>query len=178
MKEPELEEEQLRARGERGSLIVERQSIDSAPREVQITSPSGAVSTVTLEPDSTGLARTELDVLEDGVFRIEDGQHVAYAMPRDLSRIELEDLRSTDEHVASWLEAAGGSVRWLTGDPLPDIRMVGRDRATEGRGWIGFVQNERYLVEGLRDIQLLPPWLALIGLLALSGLVWWREGRG
>ena len=73
MKEPQLEEEQLRAITQGDEILVERQSLTSEPFDATVTAPSGAETTLRLVPDADGVARGRFHAAEDGVYRIATG---------------------------------------------------------------------------------------------------------
>ena len=73
MREPELEEEALRAAATDAGLRIERQSLAAETVEVEVTAPSGERFQVTLEPVGDGLAAAEIEATEDGLYRVSDG---------------------------------------------------------------------------------------------------------
>ena len=177
MREPELEEEALRAVAIGQGLRIERQSLKAEPVVVEVTAPSGERFAVTLEPVADGLAAAEIEATEDGLYRVQDGDHLAFATPRPIAPVELADMTATAEILAPIAAATGGSVSWLGDRGLPDIRRVEADRRASGAGWIGLERNRAYTVEGLTQTPLLPAWLAALLLLATAAMAWWREGR-
>ena len=177
MKEPELEEEALRARAEGDQIIVERQSLDTKPVDATLTSPSGQEEKLELKPEADGILRARVHAAEDGLYRASDGQHTAYVTPRPIAPRELADMRATDKVLAPVVDASGGTTAWLQ-DGVPELRKVDPGRRAFGRDWLGVRANGAYRVLGTRDTPLLPPFLALILLVGTATLAWWREGRG
>jgi hypothetical protein len=177
MREPELEEEQLLAQPVGDGLSVERRSAETEPVEVVVTAPSGAEQRLSLVPGADGRASTRIEVAEDGLYRVSDGTHTAYAAPRPIAAAELADMRATPDRLAPIAEATGGAVRWLDESGVPEIRRIEPGRTAAGRGWIGLRANGAFEVRGALELPLLPPWLALTLLLATAALAWWREGR-
>jgi hypothetical protein len=177
MKEPDLEEEDLRARIEGGVLEVVRRSLSSEQPEVEITQPDGQIETLRLEPTEAGRAVGRLPATQAGLYHVSDGRRSALAAAGPLNPVEFTDLRSTAEPLEALLKASGGGVVRLAEAALPDLRKVrpGRDRA--GRRWLGLQANGAFLVTGVSQVPLLPAVLVL--LLALGGAVaaWVREGR-
>ena len=178
MKEPQLEEEQLRAATQGDEILVERQSLQSVPLDATVTAPSGAESTLRLEPGADGVARGRFHAAEDGVYRIATGDYTAYASPRPIAPVELADMRATPAVMSPAAEATGGTVRWLAEEGIPDLRPVEPGRRAFGRGWLGVERHGAYRVTGTSEASLLPAWLALTLLLAAATTAWWREGRG
>ncbi len=177
MKEPDLEEEDLRARVEGGVLEVVRRSLSSEHPEVEITLPDGQIETLSLEPAEAGRAVGRLPATQAGLYHVSDGRRGTLAAAGPLNPVEFTDLRSTAEPLEALLKASGGGVVRLAEAALPDLRKVkpGRDRA--GRRWLGLQANGAFLVTGVSQVPLLPAVLVL--LLALGGAVaaWVREGR-
>lgn len=177
MKEPQLEEEGLRARAAGDEILVERQSLESQPVDATITTPSGREQPLRFEPEADGTARARFKAEEDGIYRIAAGEHTTYATARPIAPIELADMRATDRIVAPVAEATGGTVRWLAQEGVPDLRRVEPGRRAYGRGWLGIHHNGAYRVLGTTETALLPAWLALLLLLGAAAMAWWREGR-
>jgi hypothetical protein len=181
MKEPELEENDLRA-SVRGNMIdIQRRSLEADGRSVEVTAPSGARQSVPLTETRGGRSAGSFEAKEAGLYHVTDGMKVALAAVGALNPVELADVRTTEELVKPVVLASGGQVLWLS-DGQPDVRRVrpGRDagaRESSGRGWIGLRANGDYVVTGVTQFPLLPG-LALFAL-ALGALVlaWRREGR-
>lgn len=177
MKEPDLEEEQLRATASGDRLVVSRRSLDASERRVVVTGPDGEEHSAILAPAANGLAQTRVDVEGVGLYRLDDGDKTAVAAVGPLNPLELADVRTTAERLAPGAQATGGSITWLASRAVPDVRRVGRGQTAAGPGWIGLVRNDRYLVTGVAQLSLTPPWLALVLILGLIAWCWWREAR-
>jgi hypothetical protein len=177
MREPELEEEQLTALASGDGLTIERRSLEKQPIAVTVTSPSGQTQQLTLDPGADGAAFAHVKALEEGLYRVTDGTHTAFASPRPIAPAELADMRATPARLEPVTEASGGSIRWLSQQGLPDIRRVEPGRATAGRGWIGLRENGAYDLAGITEVPLFPAWLALLALIGTAAAAWYREGR-
>ena len=177
MKEPELEEEDLRAIVVEGRLEVTRRSLSEQAVEVEVTLPSGALRRLPLEPAGHGRWSAALAADELGLYRISDGTHTAFAARGALNPLEFADLRATPEPLAPIVAASGGATQWLAESALPAIRLVRPGRDTAGRGWIGLRHNGDYVVTGVERLPLLPAALVLLLGLGTAMLAWWREGR-
>ena len=177
MKEPDLEEEQLRATASGEGLVVSRRSLDENERRVVVTGPAGEERSAILAPAANGLAQTRIGVEGIGLYRLDDGDKTAVAAVGPLNPLELSDVRTTAERLAPAAQATGGSITWLTASAVPDVRRVGRGQTAAGPGWIGLIRNDRYLVTGVAQLSLMPPWLALVLILGLIAWCWWREAR-
>ena len=176
MREPDLEEESLRARVADGELVVERRSLAPDSVDATVVAPSGARATVALAPGDDGRAMAALPVDETGIYRIDDGTRTALAAAGPANPRELEDLRATGDRLAPVAEATGGGIAWLE-DGLPDIRRTRPGRDTAGQGWIGLVRNDSFVVAGMLNVALLPGTLVLVLVLGGLTVAWWREGR-
>ena len=176
MKEPELEENSLRAYMEGNALAVVRRSVKPDDSPVEITAPSGRTTSVRLQQGIGGRARTTVAVKENGIYRVKDENHVTLAAVGSLNPLEFADMRTTAARLRSLSDATGGGVFWRD-DGLPELRRVRSGRMTAGRSWLGLVENRDYKVVSVRDAPLLPGLAVLILALGTLLLAWRREGR-
>ncbi|MEO1248389.1 MAG: hypothetical protein AAFW76_00995 [Pseudomonadota bacterium] len=185
MREPELEENDLRNSVE-GSLVeIERRSLDGSTPDLTVTFPSGEERTLELteQPDGRVTARFETEEL--GVHRVTDGERSTLALVGDLNARELSDLRADPTLMAPLTAATGGGLAWaldrsgdgLSEQALPRLREVLPERDSSGDGWFGVRRNQTKTTVGVSDTPLLPALLSV--LIALIGMmaVWRREGR-
>ncbi len=178
MKEPDLEEEALRAVGAGNRLEITRQSLSATPpTAVTVTGPDGVEQTVALELATGGRWVATVQVENSGLYRVTDGTLTAVAAVGALNPKENDDLRTTETVLRPIAEATGGAVQWLVDRGVPEARQVSGDRETAGRNWIGLRNNEAYFVTGVREIPLIPALLALALLLGTVLGAWYREGR-
>ena len=125
MKEPELEENDLRAKVEGNRITIERRSLEPDPRSVELTSPSDAVRGVDLVEDGNGLATASLLATEPGIYRISDGERTALAVVGAVNPPELADVRTTgDPWNRRRMQAEAASTGWpmarsTCGAPVP-----------------------------------------------------------
>ncbi|HMA15416.1 MAG TPA: hypothetical protein VKP12_11555, partial [Kiloniellaceae bacterium] len=73
MKEPDLEEEDLRAEVRGGQLTIIRRSLSVTLPEVTVTLPSGETRRLSLSEDAAGRSIAMLAAEENGLYRITDG---------------------------------------------------------------------------------------------------------
>ena len=144
MKEPDLEENDLRAVIEGDQLKVTRQSLEPDDSPVTITAPDGTSSTLTLTPAEGGRSIGTAAISQMGLYRISDGKRTALAASGPLNPIEYADVRTTAEKLGPIAEASGGGVFWVGDDAMPDLRRVvaGPQR---GRSWLARVAPQRRL---------------------------------
>jgi len=176
MKEPELEEEALRATAQDGRLNIERVSLDENPVTVTVTSPSGDARSVELKPTRDGKSAASVVAEEPGLYRIDDGTQTVLAAVGALNALELADLRTTPERLQPLADVTGGGVHWIA-DGMPGLRRTLPGRDSRGRNWIGLTRNGAQVVTGIAQVPLLPWWLVLPLGLGFLGIGWWREGR-
>jgi hypothetical protein len=176
MKEPDLEENDLRAAIDGDHLVVTRQSLEPDNKPVTVTAPDGSASTLTLTSQEGGRGTGTLAVTQMGLYRVSDGARTALAAAGPLNPIEFADVRATPDKLAPIVTASGGGVFWIAAG-VPEIRRVAAGRATAGSGWMGLRENDDYTVAGFSETPLLPGIAAL--LLAIGALIaaWRREGR-
>ncbi|SMF46638.1 hypothetical protein SAMN06265365_11521 [Tistlia consotensis] len=178
MKEPDLEEEDLRARIDGQQLLIRRQSLSAdPPPAITVTDPEGETQSVTLDASVPGVATARIPITEGGLYRVSDGTRTALAAAGALNPKEYEDPRASAEPTAAIREESGGGLVRLADTPQVALRKVAPGRDRHGRGWLGVLSHGAYLVTGVERAPLLP---ALAGLaLALGGLLlaWRREGR-
>jgi hypothetical protein len=177
MKEPELEEDDLRAVARGSDIQITRHSLKPDDSPVTVRSPSGEEQSLTLTDQGDGRAIASYRASEQGLHRISDARHTVYAVAGTLNPLEFADVRSTPEKLEPVIKAQGGSVNWLVDGKLPDIRRVAPERTVAGRGWIGLRSNGDYIVRGVTDIPLLPALATLALAIGTLILAWRREGR-
>ncbi|NQV82864.1 MAG: hypothetical protein HQ494_03495 [Rhodospirillales bacterium] len=176
MKEPDLDEESLKAEIRGGQLTVQRRSLQSDPVVVTVTLPSGETRTLDLEDGTNGAARAVMEAPWPGLYRVSDGTLTALATKGALNPLEFQDLRASADKVRAVVKASGGGVHWIA-KGIPDFRRSRPGRDSHGDGWAGLRANQSYVVSGLVQVPLLPGILFMI--LVLAGLMaaWHREGR-
>ena len=111
MKEPDLEEEALRASAKGREVTVERQSVSGAARDTYLVAPNGKKTKLDLTPFAPGLSRAHVAVDRFGLYRAEDGEHVALVNVGQENPLEMQDVVSTPEKLKPLAEATGGTVR-------------------------------------------------------------------
>jgi len=177
MKEPDLEENDLRATIEGDRLLVTRQSLEADDRPVTVTMPDGTSTSLNLTTSSGGRSTGTMAISQMGMYRVTDGAHNALAAAGPLNPVELADVRTTPEKLAPAAKASGGGMFWSGDGTIPDIRRVSPGRAAAGHNWMGFRENGDYVVTGFSEVPLLPAIAAMLLTLGLLIAAWRREGR-
>ncbi len=79
------------------------------------------------------------------------------------------------------MQETSGRGFWVSdgaeGVQLPTIRQAKPGRRMAGPGWMALRRNGSYRVESLKEFALYSNLLVLATLLALLGMMWYREGR-
>jgi hypothetical protein len=180
MKQPDLEEEALRLVVRGKQLLIERQTIEDAVREVTLTTPAGATRTITLQAGEPGLWRGVTDANELGLWRATDGKLTALVNVGPPNPREFTEVTSTTEALSPLIGATGGDARRLddgAGLKVPRLVAMRSSDTYKGEDWIGLKVRDASVVRG---IGVLPLFAGLLGLLLLVGALaatWAREGR-
>jgi hypothetical protein len=175
MKEPELEEEALRARARGQEVTIERQSLKDATPPVTLTGPDGATRKLTLTRAEPGLSRVTVHVEDNGLYRADDGEHVALVNVGPDNPLEFQEVVSTTKHLGPLAEATGGSARRL-GDPA-SLRIVAMRESPVYAG-SGYLAIKRAGASALIGVSRLPLALGFGGLVVLIGALaamWFSE---
>ncbi len=183
MKEPELEEEALRAllRGTR--IEIERQTLRDEASPVEVTHPSGETASVDLVPTEPGLFRGSIGADEPGLYRLNDGTlsvlvHVGPQNPR-----EFQDVVSTTETLRPLAEATGGTVRRIARGTqgeitMPRLTALRESSSYGGADYAAIKRAGASEVKGIGSMPLAVGFLGLALLLGSSVAAWVHEGRG
>ena len=177
MKEPDLEEEALLAQPMESGLLVTRRSLTEGPlAPLEITKPNGTQLTIALQPVAPGRYEAEIVSEDLGLYRLGSGDLEIVAALGPAAPREFVQTIATDRVMAPILAKTNGGALALS-EGLPKFRNIRNGRPSHGRGWIGLVSREAYVVQGVEIGQFLPAWVYLIfaGLGLLAG--WLREGR-
>ncbi len=182
MKEPELEEETLKATSRGQTLNIERRSIQDKVDPVTVTTPSGKTETVKLDKGEHGEWHKAMKVDEQGVYRVSSDNLASIVTVGRANTRELAAVTATDKPLAPILEETGGGAFWLGRNKadaasLPRIAMIRSGHVMHGSDWLGLHKREAYHVKGVRLFPLFSGFLALALLLGLLAATWFREGH-
>jgi uncharacterized membrane protein len=182
MKEPDLEEEALRATAHGRDVTIERQSLKEEAAQATVTAPSGAREEIALSASEPGLWRAHYSAKEMGLHAFESGELKALVNIGPENPREFREVVSTTEKLRSFAEASGGTVRRLAsgaGEAIAMPRIVSmRDASTfGGADYIGIKRTQASM---LRGVEVAPLAIGIWGMLALLGAIvfaWAWEGR-
>ncbi len=182
MKEPELEEEALRA-DVRGHVIeIERQSLKADVPPVTVAAPSGAEESLTLTPAEPGISRANVNAAELGLYRLSDGNLSVLANVGPENPREFQEVVSTPDRLKPLAEATGGTVRRIGNADdseisLPRLVAIGESPVYGGAGYAAI---KRIGASEVKGVGVMPLAIGFFGLAALLGSVsaaWLFEGR-
>jgi hypothetical protein len=171
MKEPELEEEALRATVRGATVEVERQTLRDNPSPVTISGPDGQSRTVTLEPGRPGLFTARIPTSDLGLYRLTADNLTAFASVGPENPRELMEVVSDPAALQQLAQATGGSSRRIGRESgsavdVPRIVPVRSGSQFAGNDWIGLRISDSGIVRGVR---ISPLFVGLLGLAALFG---------
>lgn len=178
MKEPALEEEYLMASAYNKTVRVERRSLQNEPIDATITGPAGFEQTITLTPNKRGTLSAEYTVESAGVYGVSDGTQKRFVIVGDISTPEFTNVVTTPDAMAPVTTASNGSIKWLSDDTQPTVKMVrASGRYGQDASWIGLRRNGSFDVAQVTDRPVLPLWIFAALMMVLVTGCWWFEGR-
>ena len=183
MKEPDLEEEALRASAKGREVTVERQSVSDVARDTYLVAPDGKKTKLELTPYAPGLSRAHVTVSRFGLYRAEDGEHVALVNVGQENPLEMRDVVSTAEKLRPIAEATGGTVRRIAagaGNGIAVPRIVGLNPSPSygGSDYIGIKRTGSSELIGARSTSLASGFFGLAVLFGMVTLAWVKESGG
>lgn len=171
MKEPDLEEEALRASARGRNIEIERQTLGDNPAPATITAPDGSTRIVPFEPGRPGLFVARTATSEFGLHKITTENLTAFASVGPENPRELMEVVSDPTKLEALADSTGGSSRRIgqesgSGVNLPRIVPVRSGRQFSGADWIGLRISDSGIVRG---VSISPLFVGLIGLAILFG---------
>jgi len=181
MKEPELEEEALRAKVEGHDLVIERQTLKDEVPPVKVTAPSGKEVTVTLAQSEPGLSTARLATQELGLYRLSDGQLSVLVNVGPQNLREFQDVISTTDKLKPLAESTGGTVRRVASGASDDValpRLVAM-RESPVYGGPDYAAIKRTGTSEVKGVGVAPLAIGFVGLILLLASIvgtWAAEG--
>ncbi|WP_186419576.1 hypothetical protein [Bosea sp. CS1GBMeth4] len=171
MKEPDLEEEALRASARGRNIEIERQTLGDNPAPAIVTAPDGSTRTLPFEAGRPGLFVARAAASEFGLHKITTENLTAFANVGPENPRELMEVVSDPGKLQALAEATGGSSRRIgqengSGVGIPRIVPVRSGRQFAGADWIGLRISDSGIVRG---VSISPLFVGLIGLAILLG---------
>ena len=180
MREPELEEETLKASAFDGRIEIERRTLAPAANRVTITPPDSSgkpQQTIDLSQSAPGRWTATIPADALGLYRLNDGALQALTIAGPPNSLEMADVRSTETKLRPIADATGGGVFRLAAGGVPSFRHISAGQSAHGAGWAGLRANDQASVTEVSGMPLADPRWLLVPLLGLLLMAWWREGR-
>jgi hypothetical protein len=177
MKEPELEEERISANVQGKTVTVTRRSLSKDARAITVTGPDGNAKVLDANEVSPGRWAATFDGLENGLYRLSDGELDSVVAIGPTAPREFEQTMANPALLEPLMAATRGGVLQLSETSAQRIRAVRAGRVASGRGWLGVVPRNAYLATDIRRTPILPGWVVLLLIAGIMVTAWRREGR-
>ncbi len=179
MKEPELEERQLRLEAQGDTVRATLRTLSDNAPPLQIETPDGQVMEPEWQAIGPGEFAADAPIDRLGLFRARSGGLEAVTLNGPANPKEYAALEATDSVLAPLADRTGGGVYTLDNpsDNIPDVRRVSRTGDAEGGNWMGLRERGAYAVRSSTSLPLLPGLLAAGLIVIFLLLAWRREGR-
>ena len=174
MKEPELEDDYIKADVKGNIITVAERDLTDDKKDVAMTRPDGHEETISLSTRERGWFSTKVISGQNGIYRFSNGNKTAFAVVGTSLSEEFSDIHTTEEKLKPVVDKTKGAMIWFSETPNFSFKDV-KSGSFGGKDWIGLKDNAVYSVTSVESAALLPNWLAL--LIVFGGLlvVWWRE---
>jgi hypothetical protein len=176
MKEPELEDDFIKAEA-RGSVItVSERDLTPEVKSVQMTTPSGEQQTINLTNRVPGWITAEIIASASGIYAFDNGHKKAFAVVGAATNQEFADVETTAEKLKPVVDRTKGGIIWFQENQGFSFKDVASSAGNMGGdNWLGLKRNKAYTVDNVESMSLVPNWLCLFVILALCVWAWWRE---
>ena len=182
MKEPELEEEALRANVDGKTFTITRQSLKAEVPPATVTLPSGKTQTVKLAAGEPGLWTGTIEAKELGLYKVQDGELSILANVGPENPREFQEVVSTPEKLRPLAEATGGTVRRIAEGTdgavtMPRVLEMRDSPIYGGSDYTAIRKTGASEVKGIGFSPLAVGFLGLVLLLGSVLVAWLHEGR-
>ncbi|WP_233355967.1 DUF7408 domain-containing protein [Henriciella aquimarina] len=179
MKEPELEERQLRLEAQGDTVRATLRTLSDNAPPLSIETPDGQTMQPQWQATGPGEFAAEAPIDRLGLFRARAGGLEAVTLNGPANPKEYAALEATPEVLQPVAAMTGGGIYTIDspGDAIPDVRRVAQGANATGGNWLGLRERGAYAVRSSTSLPLLPGLLAAIALIVFLLLAWRREGR-
>ena len=176
MKEPELEDDFIKAEARGRTIIVSQRDLTPGEKKVLMTAPSGKQELVSMSDKVPGWIRAHVVARESGIYSFDNGVKKAFVVIGAAINQEFSDVHTTEEKLLPVTEATQGAMIWFQENQDFDLRNIKPDtRIMGGDSWLGLKRNEAYTIDNIESLSLLPNFLSLLLIIAGVLWAWWRE---
>lgn len=176
MKEPDLEEEAVKASADDMTITVESRSLMSEGGFVTITGPDGKAQRLNLTNLGNGKSWAKLTVTTPGLYTINDRTMETLVIAGENNPAEFQQPLTTDVNLGPLAKETGAGIFWLA-EGTPAFRPPTTGIRFTGPDWVSIKTRGADRITGLKQTPALPEWLIAILLISLGMLTWWRESR-
>ena len=178
MKEPELEEDFIKAEVRGNVITVSEHNLTSQQKSITLTRPDGKDETIPLLTKDRGWVNAKVIADQNGIYRFSNGSKTAFAIIGTAVSAEFSDVHTTEDNLKPLVDKTKGAIIWYSENPQFSLKQVSARQSRFGSSdWIGIKENIAYTVKNVESAALLPNWLLLF--LIFGGLLTlWRRESG
>lgn len=178
MKEPELEDDYIKADVKGNVITVSKRDIGDDVKTVQMRKPSGETEEVALTDKAQGWVLAKVTAEQHGIYSFEANGKKAFAVVGTATNPEFSDVLTTEAKMKPLVDKSGGGIIWFSDEPDLRLRQMSANAGQKaGDDWLGLRSNNAYAVDKVESNVLFPNWLFLLVVLLGALWVWRREGR-
>lgn len=176
MKEPELEEDYIKAEA-RGNVITVAQRSLLPSTEITMLTPDGKETPLRLDTKDRSWVTAKVIADLNGIYKFSNGKKSAFVVVGASASEEQSEVQATEEKLRPLLDQSGGGIVWYAEDQNFKLRgMPAESERFSGRGWLGVKENVSFSVMRVRSQEIISNHLFLLIISSFLVLVWWREG--
>jgi hypothetical protein len=178
MKEPELEENELSAKVENGTILITRNSLALNAKPVSLISPSNKKIEILLDELGNGRQIGKVLSPEQGIWKLSSGKSSISIIVGNSNSSEYLDVRTTDLIIKPVVDKNMGSIIWLNSqNNIPKINHLPTSQIKAESQNIQLIKNKKYFVKSLKQTSITPWYILLILSIILIFSAWYRESR-
>ncbi len=176
MKEPELEDDFIKAEAKGTDVTVSERDLTPETKTVLMTTPSGETQNVTLTNRVPGWVTADVVANASGIYSFDNGKKKAFAVVGSASSEEFSDVRTTPDKLKPVVDRTKGGIIWFQENQGFSLKEVSDSASVMGSdSWLGIKRNKAYTVDNVETLSLVPNWLTLFIILSLCVWAWWKE---
>lgn len=176
MKEPELEDDYIKAEARGNSITVSERDLTPEAKSVLMKTPSGVEKLIPMSEREPGWIKATVRGDETGIYSFDNGLKKAFVVVGTARNEEFSDVHTTEDKLKPVVEQTQGAMIWYQEnqrfkmrDVTPTSHVMGSD------DWLGLKRNGAYTIDNVESISLLPNFLSLLIILLGAVWMWWRE---
>ncbi len=179
MKEPELEDDFIKAEARGNTITVSQRDLTAEEKSVMMTEPSGKQSLVKMSDKEPGWIKATVKGEDNGIYSFDNGVKKAFVVVGTARNEEFADVHTTEEKLKPIVNATQGGIVWFQENRDFDLRDVAATtHIMGGDDWVGLKRNKAFTIDNIESLSLLPNALSLLIILLGAVWMWWRESGG